>query len=512
MPGIMDTIIEWINIIDGLVWGLPMIIILVSTGLTISILGGFFQIRKFGLAVKNMAWKGKRGAGEVHPFKIWAMVMGATIGVGNIAGASTAVRLGGPGAVFWMWVCGILGMGLKAAEVTLGVWSRKVKPDGTIEGGTAYYIRRVPKIGPALAILFALFAWIAAFGIGNMVQANNVALGAEYIARAYNFDVYTARLIAGILMFIATALVVIGGLRRIAEVANYLVPFMAAWYIIFGLGLWVMFAYNLPKTIGLILTGAFTPLAVGGGVTGWTVYQAIRYGFARGLFSNEAGLGSAPNAYAYAESDHPGRQGFYGVFEVFMDTLVICTITVISDITTGAYLAKGPDGKYYSGAALAMEAFHRGYGPWSAVILGIALGLFAFTTILTWEFYGEVNWKYFWVRTLRLPEKPMVWIWRVLWIIPLIPAAIAGELFETFWTFSDMANGLMAIPNLIAVVYFAPVALALLKDFYTRHWYEAEKAASSTGATTQLKLFIKDFLRSIVTPTYTLITERKEYI
>ncbi|MEM3920944.1 MAG: alanine:cation symporter family protein, partial [Desulfurococcus sp.] len=184
-------------------------------------------------------------------------------------------------------------------------------------------------------------------------------------------------------------------------------------------------------------------------------------GFARGLFSNEAGLGSAPNMYAYMSVDHPGRVGLYGIFEVFMDTIVICSMTGIVDIVTRVYIER-PD---LSGAALAMEAFYRAYGIWAPVVLGIALALFAYTTLLTWEWYGEVNWIYFWSRTLKLPEKPMRWVWRVMWVIPIIPAAIAGELFEVFWNFADVANGLMAIPNLIAVAYFTPVGIGLIRDF-----------------------------------------------
>ncbi|MCD6488078.1 MAG: sodium:alanine symporter family protein [Desulfurococcales archaeon] len=505
------SIIDIINLIDSLVWGLPMIIILVATGLTIGIMSGFFQIRKFGVAIKTMKWRGKKGAGEVHPFKIWAMVMGATIGVGNIAGASTAVHLGGAGALFWMWVCGILGMGLKAAEVTLGVWSRRVLPDGRIEGGTPYYIRLVPKIGPILAVLFSLFAFTAAFGIGNMVQANNVALGAEYVAKMFGATgdtIFYVRLVTGILIALFTALVVLGGLRRIAEVANYMVPFMAAWYIIFGIGIWIIYGGNFALAISEVFRFAFSPQAAFGGLAGWTVYSAIRYGFARGLFSNEAGLGSAPNAYAYAESDHPGRQGFYGVFEVFMDTIVICTITIMADIVTRAYIER-PD---LSGAALAMEAFFRAYGEFAPVLLGVALALFAYTTLLTWEYYGEVNWKYFWVKILHLPEKPMTWIWRVLWIIPIIPAAISPELFETFWNFSDMTNGLMAIPNLVAVIYLSPIAISLIKDFYSRHIYETGEAGGGSAVSSAVQVlsgFGKDLFRSMYTPTYKLVMEKR---
>ncbi|MEL9909503.1 MAG: amino acid carrier protein [Desulfurococcus sp.] len=459
--GALESIIEAINFLDGLVWGLPAIIILAGTGLSIAILGRLFQITKFKAVLKNMLYKGTGGKGEVSPFATWAAVMGATVGVGNIAGVSTALHLGGAGALFWMWICAILGMGTKAVEATLGAWSRRITPDGRVEGGTPYYIRLVPVVGPALAVLFSIFTFIAAYGIGNTVQANNVALGVEYIAKAYGWDVFQTRLIAGLLMFIFTAIVVIGGVKRIADVSNFLVPFMATWYIAASLWIWIKYSSNLPLTFSEIFTYAFTPQAAAGGLSGWLVYSAIRYGFARGLFSNEAGLGSAPNMYAYMSVDHPGRVGLYGIFEVFMDTIVICSMTGIVDIVTRVYIER-PD---LSGAALAMEAFYRAYGIWAPVVLGIALALFAYTTLLTWEWYGEVNWIYFWSRTLKLPEKPMRWVWRVMWVIPIIPAAIAGELFEVFWNFADVANGLMAIPNLIAVAYFTPVGIGLIRDF-----------------------------------------------
>ncbi|ACL11708.1 Sodium:alanine symporter [Desulfurococcus amylolyticus 1221n] len=460
--GVLESIIEAINFIDGLVWGLPAVIILAGTGLSIAILGRLFQVTKFKAVLKNMLYKGTGGKGEVSPFATWAAVMGATVGVGNIAGVSTAVHLGGAGALFWMWVCAILGMGTKAVEATLGAWSRRITPDGKVEGGTPYYIRLVPTVGPALAVLFSIFAFIAAYGIGNTVQANNVALGVEYIAKAYGFDVFQAKLITGILMFIFTAIVVLGGVRRIADVSNFLVPFMATWYIVASLVIWIKYGSNLPLAFREIFTYAFTPQAAAGGLSGWLVYSAIRYGFARGLFSNEAGLGSAPNMYAYMSVDHPGRVGLYGIFEVFMDTIVICSMTGIVDIVTRVYIER-PD---LSGAQLAMEAFYRTYGIWAPVVLGLALALFAYTTLLTWEWYGEVNWIYFWGKTLKLPEKPMRWIWRFMWVIPIIPAAIAEtKMFEVFWNFADTANGLMAIPNLIAVAYFAPVGIGLIRDF-----------------------------------------------
>ena len=476
---VLDALIDFMYFVNGLVWGLPAIIVLLGTGLALTLLLGFMQVRYFGTIVRNMRWKGRRGGGEVHPFKIWAAVMGATVGVGNIAGVSTAVALGGPGALFWMFLTGLFGMALKAVEVTLGIKYRRVRPDGkVVEGGTPYYIRQVPFIGPILATLFALFAFIAAPGIGNMVQSSNVAFGASFVAESYGFDPTIAKWLVGIVLTILTALVVLGGIRRIAEAATYLVPFMATWYILAGLGVWLMFAGNFLDTLITIIRGAFTPLevaktaasmagspeAAAGGILGWTTYEAIRYGVARGLFSNEAGLGSAPNAYAYGESDHPGRQGFYGMFEVFMDTLVICMITGISVTITGAYTTG------LTGAPLAMEAFSRAYGPLAPLIIGVALILFAYTTLLTWAWYGEVNWVYFWCKVLKLPEEPMRWIWRIIWVILILPAAVlAKDYFVVFWDFADTANGLMMIPNLIAVIVLAPVAIALLADFARRY-------------------------------------------
>lgn len=474
MPGIIGTVAEYASIICNLMWGLLIIIILIAVGLLISVLGRFFQVRKLGLAFKNLSWKGREGSGEVHPFKIWVMAIGATVSVGSIAGASIAIKLGGPGAVFWIWVCGILGMGLKAVEATLSIWSRHVESNSKIEGGVVYYIKRIPKIGPGLAVLFALSTLVAAFGLGNIIQANIFSFSTEYLASIYEFDTSTLRPVIGLILFVTTSLVLIGGLKRIAEVANYIVPFAITWYILFGLTLCIMYAYNLSEAFRLIITGAFSPLAVGGGITGWTVYQAVRYGFLRGFLSNEAGLGSTPNAYAYTESDHPGRQGFYGVLEVFMDTLVICTITAMAVLVTGAYTAKSVGAnELYDGIAVTMDAFYRGYGSLSTIILGITLTLLSFTAILAWGFYGEVNWRYFWVKVLKLPEKPMIILWRILWAASLIPASIAGELLESsLQIYTNLALSLMIILNLVAITYFAPTAITLIKEFYYKHNHE----------------------------------------
>lgn len=475
---VVDTIVGFINWLNGIVWGMPAIVVLLGTGLAISIMTAFIQIRHFGLIIKNAGWKGEKGVGEVHPLKTWTAVMGATVGVGNIAGVGSAIYMGGPGALFWMAVTGLLGMVLKATEVVLGIKYRKVAPDGTvIEGGTPYYIRQVPIVGGALAVLFAIFAFVSSLGIGNMVQASNVAYGVSFASEAYGINPGLAKLAAGVVLFIVVALVVLGGIKRIAEFSAYFVPIMAAWYILAAVGIILLKLPELPSSVVLVLKGAFSPLevkafssavatkeAVAGGVLGWTAFEAIRYGVARGLFSNEAGLGSAPNAYAFGRSDHPGRQGFYGMLEVFVDTLVICMLSGLVIITTGAY-ATGE-----KGAALVMEAFTQVYGGLAALIVGVALAFFALSTLITWAWYGEVNWIYFWHKVLGLPERPLRLVWRIIWILPIIPAAVLSEeYFNTFWNFSDAMNGLMAIPNLVAVIVLAPIAIKLMADFASRY-------------------------------------------
>jgi AGCS family alanine or glycine:cation symporter len=482
-----NPIVDFIEWLDGLVWGTPMIILLLGTGVALSIYTGFVQLSKFGLAWKTfLRYRGYGGEKGISPFAVWAAISGATIGIGNIAGVSTAMYFGGPGALFWMFITGLLGMVTKSFEATLGAWSRRIRPDGEIEGGTPYYIRLIPAVGPVLAVLFSVFAWIAAFGIGNTAQANNSALGAEYIAWSINPQAskQLVDLVVGIIMMIFVAIVVIGGLKRIADLASYMVPFMAAWYLIFGVIIWIVNPIYFAKAIVEILKGAFAPQAVVGGVAGWTLLSAIRWGVARGLFSNEAGLGSAPNMYAYMKLDHPGRAAMYGMTEVFMDTLVVCMMTglvnttmLVNAIDTTGYtyeqiIYKGvlSGGEPLKGAKMAMWAFSQFYGNWAGVIVGVALFLFAFTTLLSWEWYGEVNWVYFWSRTLKLPEKPARWVFRVLWVLPILPAAYFGtEVWGTIWDFSDMMNGLMALPNIIALAVLSPIAWSVIKDFIEKH-------------------------------------------
>jgi Na+/alanine symporter len=358
-------------------------------------------------------------------------------------------------------------MSIKACEVSLALWTRKVRPDGTvIRGGTMFYIERVPVIGPILAMLFALFACIAAFGIGNMCQANSVAEGAEYIAKAAGVGeagIFNIRVVIGILLVIFVGLVIIGGIKRIAKIVTYVVPFMCVWYMIFGIGLILYKITDLPSAIYTVVKYAFTPSAAVGGFAGATVFFAFRYGLARGLFSNEAGMGSAPMIYAFSESDHPGRMAFFGMFEVLLDTFM-CLITGLVIVITSSWESG------LIGTKLTMEGFSRVYGAWGgiwpAIILGVALMLVAFSTILTWYFYGEATFKYFFSRRLKIiSERKATWLYRIMWLPPLLLAAVAAGYLETIWAFADTFNGLMAVPNLAAIIFFIPITMRMLKHY-----------------------------------------------
>ena len=325
-----------------------------------------------------------------------------------------------------------------------------------------FYIEKIPLIGPILALFFALFACITAFGIGNMTQANSVAQGAEYIAAVAGVGetgIYHIRIVIGVLLMALVGLVVIGGIKRISKIVSYVVPFMVVWYVIFGIGIIIYRITDLPWAISTVLSHAFTPHAAIGGFTGATVFMAFRYGLARGFFSNEAGMGSAPLVYAFSESDHPGRMAFFGMFEVLLDTFM-CLITGMVIIITRAYESG------FTATALTMEGFSSIYGTWSSIILGTSLMLVAFSTILAWSFYGESTFKYLFSSKLKLiPEKRAVFIYRIIWLPPLLFAAVGAQYLETIWAFADTFNGLMAIPNLVAIIFFIPITMRMLKHY-----------------------------------------------
>ena len=445
----MDFLMSINSTINGIVWGPPILILIVGTGIYLSLSTNFFSLTKLPYVLRNtlakIFSKDQVGEGEVTAFQAVATALAATVGTGNIAGVATAIAMGGPGAIFWMWFAALVGMTTKFAEVVLAVHYREKTPDGRFVGGPMYYITNGLNM-KWLAKIFAFFGCLAAFGIGNMVQSNS-------IAEALNVTFGLPKLPVGIICAIFAGLVVIGGIKRIGQVTELLVPFMAAFYIIGGLVIILLNITHVPAAIALIIKSAFTPAAATGGFAGSTVMLAMRYGVARGVFTNEAGLGSAPIAHAAATTDSPVRQGLWGVFEVWIDTLVIASITALAIMVTGVWESG------VSGAALTTAAFNSlipTYGGW---IVAIGLLLFAFSTILGWEYYGERCAEYLFGPGVNK-------FYRILWV-PFIAIGAVGGL-NVLWDLADTLNGLMAIPNLVGLLMLSPVVFKLTKEFFSK--------------------------------------------
>ncbi len=444
----MDFILSLNSTVNSFVWGPPMLLLLVGTGVYLTIRTNFFSILKLGYVLKNTLLKifskDQAGEGEITPFQAVATALAATVGTGNIAGVATAIALGGPGAIFWMWVSAIFGMTTKFGEVVLSINYREKTPDGRFVGGPMYYISNGLNM-KWLATIFAVFGAIAAFGIGNMVQSNSVAASLQ---ESFNVP----PLVTGLVLAVFTALVILGGIKRIGRVTERLVPTMAAIYILGAIFIIVVNAAQIPDAFGLIFTNAFTGTAAIGGFAGSTLGMAVRFGVARGVFSNEAGLGSAPIAHAASTTDHPVRQGLWGVFEVFMDTIVICSLTAIAILVSGLWDTGS------TGAALTTQAFDEaiiggGY------IVSIGIMLFAFSTILGWSYYGERCAEYLFGEKAIVP-------YRVVWIPFVVIGAIGG--LEFIWALADTMNGLMAIPNLIGVLMLSGTIIKLTKEFFAK--------------------------------------------
>lgn len=451
----MEKLLELNSVINGIVWGPPMLILIVGTGIYLTLGLKLIQINKFSYVLKNtlfkMFEKAQKGEGEVTPFQALATALAATVGTGNIAGVATAIALGGPGAIFWMLLSAFVGMATKFSEVVLAVHYRERKPDGSFAGGPMYYLEKGLK-QKWLAIIFAIFGAIAAFGIGNMVQANSVAASLETTFKI-------PKLVTGIVLAALTALVILGGLKRLAAVTEKLVPFMAAFYIIGALIVVLINITKLPSAIGMIIGHAFTGSAAVGGFAGATVMMAMRRGVARGVFSNEAGLGSAPIAHAAATTDHPVRQGLWGIFEVFMDTIVICTLTSLTILTTGVWTEVDAAGKQLTGAALTAAAFNKGIPGLGGIIVSVGILLFAFSTLLSWSYYGEKCAEYLLGVNVKI-------FYRIIWIPFVVIGAIGG--LEPLWDLADTLNGLMAIPNLIGLIGLSGIIFKLTKDFFEK--------------------------------------------
>ncbi len=445
----VEALLAFNNWLNSIVWGPPFMVLLVGTGLYLTVRLGFFQFTHLGHAWKQTFGrffsKAKEDeGGSITSFQAVASAMAATIGVGNIAGVSTAIALGGPGAVFWMWLTALVGMATKYGEANLGLKYREIDPEtGEVSGGVMYYIERGlgPKWKP-LAVIYGLLAGLAAFGIGCMVQANT-------FAHAFETGFGVPNWVSGIVVVIATGLVTLGGIKRIAKTAERIVPFMAIVYIIGSLIIIFMNIQHIGWAFGQIFYYAFNPIAATGGFAGAGVAAAVRFGIARGIFSNEAGLGAASIVHAQAKNT-PVRQGMWGIWETFIDTIIICTMTSLVIILTGAIWTGT------TGAELASTAFSTGLpGPGGIIVL-VGLILFSYTTMLTWNFYGEKSWEYIFGKGVIIP-------YRLLFLVFLFVGAIGGLVL--IWDIADTLNGLMAAPNLIALLVLATVLAKDKKDY-----------------------------------------------
>lgn len=443
----MQRIAELNALVNSYVWGLPMMVLLVGTGVVLTVLTGAIQFRRLGFALREVLGKiasRGAGAGSVSPFQAVATALASTVGVGNIAGVATAIFLGGPGALFWLWISGLFGMCTKYAEVVVALHYREPDAAGTMRGGAMYVLRKGLGL-PWLGATFALLTSLAAFGIGNMVQANSVA-----DALRATFDVPVG--LTGAVLVVITGVVIVGGIKRIGQFTELLVPFMALLYLGGGLVILLTHADRIPHALSLVFNGAFSGTAAAGGFAGSTIMMAMRFGIARGLFSNEAGLGSAPMVHAAAQTDHPVRQGMYGIFEVFVDTVLICSTTGLVILVTDTWTSGS------NGAALATLAFETGLpGTWGDIVVTGGLLLFAYSTLIGWSYYGETAVVYLLGAKAALP-------YRALWLV-FVYVGATGSL-NLIWGIADTLNGLMAVPNLIGVIGSIPLLLRLQREFF----------------------------------------------
>jgi alanine or glycine:cation symporter, AGCS family len=442
----IEHISRWNAWLNGYVWGWPTIVLLLGTGAVLTVLTGFVQFRYLGLTLREVLGKltqKSRAPGTVSPFQAVATALASTVGVGNIAGVSTAIALGGPGALFWLWVSGVLGMCTKFAEIVVALHYRQADEAGVIRGGAMYTLRALGL--PWLGSVFAALVALAAFGIGNMVQANSVA---DSLRASFGVSPH----VTGIVLAAVTGAVIVGSLRRIGEVTEIMVPAMALFYLGGGLVILVRYAADLPSVIAQVMDGAFSGTAAAGGFAGSTMMMALRFGVARGLFSNEAGLGSAPMVHAAAQTDHPVRQGLYGIFEVFVDTILVCTTTGLVVLVTGVWNTGA------TGAALAGAAFSTGLpGTWGNLVVTVSLVLFAYSTVIGWSYYGETGVVYLFGAKAAVP-------YRVLWLVFIYLGAVGS--LHLVWDVADTLNGLMALPNLISVLLSIAVLRRLIREFF----------------------------------------------
>ncbi len=451
----MDRLNAIIDAINAFAWGPPMLGILGVTGVLLTLGLVFMPWRKVGYGFQLLFDKdGATGEGEVKPFNALMTALSATVGTGNIAGVATAIALGGPGAIFYMWLIALFGMATKYAEAVCAVTYRERDATGKFVGGPMYYLRNgvgefAPELGKWLGLAFAVFGAVAAFGIGNAVQVNSMAAALD---NSFGVPEWAT----GVIVAALVGVVVIGGIRRIGEVAGKLVPAMIVLYLGAALLILAINVTAIPDAIGLIFTHAFTPAAATGGFAGAAVAAAIRFGIARGVFSNESGLGSAAIAHAAAQTNSPVRQGIIAMLGTFIDTIVVCTMTALVILTSGAWTMTGADGAGLTGAVLTSTGFETSMAG-GHYIVTIALAIFAFTTILGWSYYGERCWQYL------FKEKSLV-IYRGLWVLAAL--AFANVKVDLVWNLADTLNGLMAVPNLIGLLLLAPMVFKVTRQYF----------------------------------------------
>ena len=449
----MEMIVNFFNQLSSYVWGPVAIFILLGTGIYLSIKLKVIQLRKIKYAVQILFGvydHEQSDDGEVNHFEALSAALSATIGTGNIAGVGTAIALGGPGALFWMWITAFFGMATKYASCLLGLKYREIDENGEVSGGPMYYLEK--GLGQKwLALLFALFAMLASFGIGNMVQANSVA-------EPLHSYLGVPKVLTGAVLGVLVWLVIIGGIKRIGKVASKIVPLMSAIYIIGSLSIIIINIAEVPAAFALIVRQAFNPTSAVGGFAGAVVMVTLRYGIARGVFSNEAGLGSAPMAHAAAKTDQPVREGLVAMVGPLIDTLIICTMTGLVIVTTGAWkLVNGATGEGYIGTELTAKAFNLGLPGPGGYLIAFSIVFFAFSTILTWSYYGDRSVKY-----LLGAKYVSIYRWIFVFMVPLG----ASLKLDLVWAISDVANGLMIFPNLIGILGLSGVVFKTTKDYF----------------------------------------------
>lgn len=457
----LETIESINNVVNNFIWGVPAMICIIGVGLVLSFRTLFLQIRKFPYAMKvtigRMFRKKQAADGAMTPFQAVCTALAATVGTGNIAGVAGAIAIGGPGAVFWMWISALLGMCTKFSEVTLAVHFREKNDKGEFVGGPMYYIKNgLKKHWHWLAYLFAAFGVITVFGTGNATQVNTITTAID--SALFNYGIIskdsasTINLVIGIVLAVLLALILLGGIKRIGQVTEKLVPFMALFYVVLALGVVILNINHVPAVFKEIVEGAFSPASVTGGVVG-SFFMSMKKGVSRGIFSNEAGLGTGSIAHACADTRKPVKQGFFGIFEVFVDTIVICTLTALVILCSEVPITYGQA----AGAELTISGFTATYGNWVSLFTAVAMCCFAFSTIIGWGLYGARCIEFLFGTKVN---KPFMFVYSLV--------AIVGATLDLglLWSIAETFNGLMAIPNLIAVFLLSGVVVKLVREHF----------------------------------------------